>query len=447
MRIVDLLSMSVGNLWKRKIRTVLTVLGVVIGTASIVVMVSLGLGLNRSTMEDIEENGGLTSIHVYESSSYTESGEVADKDKKRLDDELIEKVRSHPGVKLVSGVLSISALAKCGVYESYLSIIGMSGEALQSMDLELEYGSLPLSESELSFLYGNMVPVNFWNAKMDGGGSAPDIDLREDTVFYIYDIDAYYGSQNNQTDQGGARIKPPKKYLAPCAGLIAGGPDTYHSNSWDVYCNIEALEAQLKKIFKDRAIPGQPLTSSGKPFKKLYYNELYVEAEDMDCVGEIQKWLSDLGYEAHSNTEWVESTQRQYGYVQAVLGGIGAVSLIVAAIGITNTMMMSIYERTKEIGVMKVLGCDMRDIRRLFLMEAGFIGLIGGFAGILLSFLISFAVNRIVSGMGVEMTLSYIPGWLAASGIAFAVLVGMLAGLFPALRAMRLSPLEAIRRA
>ena len=128
-----------------------------------------------------------------------------------------------------------------------------------------------------------------------------------------------------------------------------------------------------------------------------------------------------------------------------MLGGIGAVSLIVAAIGITNTMMMSIYERTKEIGVMKVIGCDMRDIRTLFLMEAGFIGLIGGVVGIGFSFLISFIINQIVMKMGMEMTLSYIPLWLAGSSVGFAILVGMVAGFFPALRAMRLSPRAAIR--
>lgn len=94
---------------------------------------------------------------------------------------------------------------------------------------------------------------------------------------------------------------------------------------------------------------------------------------------------------------------------------------------------------------MKVIGCDMRDIRSLFLMEAGFIGLIGGTVGLLFSLLISFIINRIVNGMGMEMTLSYIPPWLGASSVVFAVLIGMLAGLFPALRAMRLSPLAAIR--
>lgn len=113
--------------------------------------------------------------------------------------------------------------------------------------------------------------------------------------------------------------------------------------------------------------------------------------------------------------------------VQAVLGGIGAVSLFVAAIGIANTMMMSIYERTKEIGVIKVLGCSLRNIKQMFLLEAAFIGFIGGLVGNILSFLISFAINAIVASsgaMGVEGNISYIPFWLAAASMILQYLWG-----------------------
>ena len=155
--------------------------------------------------------------------------------------------------------------------------------------------------------------------------------------------------------------------------------------------------------------------------------------------------INAMGYQASSNAEWVQSMQKQYSYIQLVLGGIGAVSLLVAAIGITNTMMMSIYERTKEIGIMKVLGCDLRNIQLMFLMEAGYIGLIGGVVGLAFSGGISVIINRVVASMGNDMTLSYIPPWLAGLALVFAVLVGMAAGFFPSLRAMRLSPLAAIR--
>ena len=108
-------------------------------------------------------------------------------------------------------------------------------------------------------------------------------------------------------------------------------------------------------------------------------------------------------------------------------------------------MMMSIYERTKEIGIMKVLGCDLRNIQMLFLLEAAYIGLIGGAVGLGFSYGISALINRVVQSMGNAMTLSYIPPWLALLSLAFAILVGMISGFFPSLRAMRLSPLAAIR--
>ena len=142
--------------------------------------------------------------------------------------------------------------------------------------------------------------------------------------------------------------------------------------------------------------------------------------------------------------------------IQGVLGGIGGISLFVAALGITNTMIMSIYERTKEIGVMKVVGANLKDIRKMFLLEAGMIGFIGGAAGVALSFILSFLMNTVLSeaiGMALggvfwgagEGSISIIPWWVAAAALSFATAVGMAAGFYPAKRAMNLSALESLR--
>ena len=173
-----------------------------------------------------------------------------------------------------------------------------------------------------------------------------------------------------------------------------------------------------------------------------------MEVDDMNNVTAVQKAITDMGYQANSNMEWLEQSQKQAKMVQALLGGIGAVSLFVAAIGIANTMMMSIYERTKEIGILKVLGCDMNNIRNMFLLESGFIGFLGGITGILFSYGVSFLINKFLSGRfmpGMPGDLSRIPPWLSLAAVGFAVFVGMAAGFFPALRAMKLSPLAAIR--
>ena len=168
----------------------------------------------------------------------------------------------------------------------------------------------------------------------------------------------------------------------------------------------------------------------------------------MDHVEEVQEQIRALGLQANSNVEWMNQVKEQSRSIQAALGGIGAVSLFVSAIGIANTMMMSIYERTKEIGVIKVLGCSLKNIRQMFLLEAAFIGLMGGAAGCVLSFAVSTVINALTATkniMGVGGGISFIPPWLVLAAVGFSMLVGMGAGYIPALRAMRLSPLAAIQ--
>ncbi|MFI3201825.1 MAG: ABC transporter permease [Eubacteriales bacterium] len=453
MKFLDLLQMSIQSLWKRKVRTVLTVLGVVIGTASIVVMVSLGLGLNKSTMDMIEQYGGLTTIDVYSNNGGgvyyfgdmtedTQSQEV-----KYLDDALVDMIRQMDYVEDVYPILSTSVIAKYGNYNNHFEIQGMSKEAIINLNVPLSEGTLPDgSDGVIDLLYGNMILTGFYNEKTHQGfwdGNGLQMDLMSEPLFIIFDTDAYYQSQWNDST---TPVTPPKKYTLLASGLIAGAEDEWTAHSYAAYCDLEELKAHLQIVFKNKVIPGQPTMTSGKPYKELFYNMIKVNVEDMKYMTDVQKLINDMGYRATSNAEWIASQQEQAGYVQAVLGGIGAVSLLVAAIGITNTMMMSIYERTKEIGIIKVLGCDMRNIRMQFLLEAGYIGFLGGVVGVLLSYGISYLINQVVatSGMGMS-TLSYIPLWLSLASVAFAVAVGMVAGFFPAQRAMKLSPLAAIR--
>ena len=264
-------------------------------------------------------------------------------------------------MELVAPVLSSRLIAKDGQYEnSWMTVYGMTPEGLEKQGITIGEGHLPTNPEELEFFYGNQVVMDFTNSKTGegfwGSDEEPPIDLMKDTIFYIFDPDAYYQWQSPSQGQS---VKPPKKFLIPAAGIMAGGRDEYKAGCYNVYCNIDALKAKLKQIFKNKAIPGQPTNKNGKPYKELYYNQLYVYVDKIDNVSAIQKMISDMGYEAYSNADWIQQQQQQMGLIQAVLGGIGAVSLLVAAIGIANTMMMSIYERTKEIGIMKVLGCNL----------------------------------------------------------------------------------------
>jgi ABC-type antimicrobial peptide transport system permease subunit len=173
----------------------------------------------------------------------------------------------------------------------------------------------------------------------------------------------------------------------------------------------------------------------------------------MNNVQNVQEQIKQMGYGAYSLTDVLEGMQKQSATMQAVLGGIGAISLFVAAIGITNTMVMSIYERTREIGVMKVLGCMLGDIRNLFLIEAAIIGFFGGLLGLGFSYGASALLNRFAGGLfgggyygpSEDNIVSLIPAWLALLALGFATLVGIISGFMPARRAMKLSALEAIK--
>jgi putative ABC transport system permease protein len=129
---------------------------------------------------------------------------------------------------------------------------------------------------------------------------------------------------------------------------------------------------------------------------------------------------------------------------------VGSIALAVASLGIMNTMVMSILERTREIGIMKAIGGSDSDVRRIFLIEAAVIGVIGGIAGLMLGWavgrIINFGANQyIVSQGGTAGNLFSIPAWLIGSAIAFSILVSLGAGAYPARRAARLDPIQALR--
>lgn len=453
MKFSDLLLMSISNLWKRKLRTVLTVLGVVIGITSIVVMIALGNGLKESMMDNISSYSSITQIEVTSGQSYSSNGTQTEE--RLLNDELVNTLKNTEHVTDVYPQLTASVIMKTGKYMLYTDIIGMTQEGLASLKLPIAQGTLPQADGVLRLFYGSSVLTNFYEEKTNRypyweKNELPNIDLMKNPMFVIFDTSAYWSSQST-SDSKGSTTTPPKKYLVEACGVMEGEPDAWTSTSSNVYCDIDALKTQLKRVFKKNAIPGQPTRKNGKPYSELFYTRLIIQVDEMENVQELTKSLQDQGYNAYSDAEWIQSQTEQMNTIQLVLGAIGAVSLLVAAIGITNTMMMSIYERTKEIGVMKVLGCDIHNIQTLFLMEAGFIGFIGGIVGLAFSYTISLIINKFLAvsqmtaDMGMTGDICRIPPWLPPLAVVFAILIGMIAGFLPSLRAMRLSPLAAIR--
>lgn len=428
---LDLARMGIKNLWRRKLRTFLTVLGVLIGASSIIVMLSLGFGMQVGFQEQMAQWGSLTTINVHKGWGTPGKEEVA------LDDKAVAIFRELPNVDAVSPTMEIYGKMTSGKYVAHMPIKGIDPDSMEAFGFNAAEGRLLTSSDDLAIVFGGQMKYNFYDPKARVWRE-PKINLMMDRMTMSLEEMRYdMGSGGNDN------TKKPKEYKIKVVGVLEEG-------DWETGYGVYMPINELKKLIKDnqKASGTRPQPGRGQDSG---YDRVNIRVNDMKNVQAVQKTIKDMGHEAYSLNDELEYMKEQAGMIQAVLGGIGAVALLVAAIGITNTMVMSIYERTREIGVMKVIGASLQDIKRLFLFESAMIGLFGGIMGVGFSYLLSFVVNKFshifgpMLGLWDAKTISVIPIWLALTALGFSAIIGIVSGYFPARRAMNLSALEAIR--
>lgn len=465
MRFSDLLKLALSNLGRRKLRTSLTVLGVIIGCASIVVMLSIAAGQEQMLLKQIESSRGLTEIDVssYQDPNKKTSGSGSNglvREGTGLTDAQIEELRTWQNVKKVHPVLTHYMNAKTATgSEAYLNLVAYPYEYIQDLKLDYLKGTFPKPgtnpRSILPLTAGKDVQEQFYDPHGKDGGYYEyyydDFGFGNDSEKVDLYNEAIFATVQEEREEDGVII-PPKKYLVQ-VDAIHDIKNDYELKS-SLITEIEAFKAFMTQAYKGKAWPNQPASKDGKAMGAINYSSLKVISNSIEDTEMLLKDLRAAGYECNSNLEFVQSMRENMRTMQLVLGGIGGVAFLVAAIGIANTMMMSIYERTKEIGIFKVLGCRLRDISYLFLLESAFIGFIGGVLGVLISSGISMLINSVAnSGGAFEFAeaaeeirqISVISPQLAIMAIIFSTLIGTISGLIPAIRAMKLSPLNALR--
>lgn len=471
MKKIDVIRFAASNFVRRKARSALTVLGVVIGTAAVVIMLSIGIGMNKGFEDQINSYGNIKQIYVYEKYGEfnEETGEyVENLNRAPLDDIALEEIRNLENVSACSPQeYGWAIMIKDNKQKAQASIMGIDATSMADFGYEVLYGRL-LDERDIgtqNFVMSFNIPFYFYD--MRGGEevwyheSVEGEELPWNPVGdYKYQFTWYYDYGTGAVDTSKPKIK---LFDGNCVGILVQKQGGDYSQ--EIYMDVKGMKDLQKQLDEnqnkyysseygeDIIIYGNVETSGNTSDRVSVYNNLVVLANDSKNVQSIEKELRNMGYETSSSMEYLTQMQEQTKFLRSILGAIGVVAFFVAALSITNTMVMSIYERTREIGIMKVLGCKLGDIRGMFLIEAGIIGVTGGVLGVGLSYIISIVVNHLASKGGMSMLgidaaasdLSVIPLWLDIVALILATAVGVVSGLYPAIRATRLSALEAIK--
>ncbi len=436
----DIFAMALKNLKGRRSRTKLTIIGVVIGTCAIVIMISIGAGINNMLTQEYKSSSTATRISIY---ANTDSN-ADEADKMPLNDSAVSYFKSMDHVETVLPVINMSDYVSItrGKYTyNGDSVMAVDFDTLEKLGVQVENGTLKRQSDPYTVYVGSTAVTNF----ADKQGNSVECEYDDNFNLVSCEIDplkdTFYLAPavldaENQTASSSATHK------LRVAGVLSGSGSSGLDSIGSIFIDIRAAEKIIREY---NAI-------NNKPNKPVEYSEVFVYTDKIDNVKSVQSNLNAVGLSTYSNQDDQEYIKKIMTVVQVVLGAIGAVSMFVAAFGISNTMIMAVYERTKEIGVMKVIGCDISDIKTVFLCEAGLIGFIGGVIGVFISIIVSLIANAVagavlsstLNDMSIRVTVSSVPLWLVVLGIGFSVLVGVISGVSPANRAVNVSALKAI---
>ena len=442
MRTIDLLRLIFDNLRRQKGRVALTAFGVVIGTASIVILVSLANGMQAAAIGQFASSGTLTSINVYQgdmgmgyggpmaAAAPATTGNSANSRKGLLTNSSIAQIAAIPGVEQVIPRISLeaSAVIKTGNLENGAYVLGLGVADTQKLNVKIANGSGTLQKG--TAIMGGWLVKNFYNPRPKPGvenipQTADVLGKRIRLVLSRY------------TAEGEVK----KTVELTIVGITQEVMSEYDSAFLVSMSDVESWNEWARGKRINRNLEGYP--------------EVLVKANSMDTVLPIAEKIQKMGYRSQSPMSFIKQIQNTFTVLQLVVGSIGAISLLVAAIGIANTMTMAILERTREIGLMKAIGATNRDILGIFLGEAASIGFVGGTLGVAFGWGLGQAFNGIFAAAfaglfpmptnGSPIQLVNTPLWLIIFSITFSTIIGLLSGLYPSIRAAMMQPVVALK--
>ncbi len=409
----------------------MTSAGVFIGTTAVVLLMSLGAGLQRSVVDSFGDIGDLTTLTVSSRSDiFAGQPGLSSTDDPVLNDAAMREFASIPGVTAVTPQLRLQANAQLNLNRAtaFSNIVGIDTSQLRSFDFEMESGTSTLGQGQI--LVGSSFVNNFYNPQT--GQPLEDINVQGQTL------------QLELTKFQGDFQEPIRRTVRlRVVGVMA---ESGGERDFTVFLPLRTVQDL------NQWASGQRVN-----YAREGYDNALVKVESSEVATAVSDTINNQGYFVFSFQDVLRSVNTTFLIIQIIVGSIGGLALIVAAFGIANTMIMSIYERTREIGLMKAVGATNRDVMLIFLGEAGAIGMIGGIGGVVFGVILAqigdfvgrqFLLSQIAQtgGNADELTaLVFTPAWLPIFAIVFAALIGVISGVYPALRAIRLDPIAALR--
>ncbi|MEZ6097956.1 MAG: ABC transporter permease [Pirellulaceae bacterium] len=425
-RTVELAVYALQNSRRAKLRTSLTVAGIAIASGALVSMIAFVLGLRQQIEGPIERLGLLNHIEVEVDGAHADSV--------TLDDELIDKIEqldgvrfAYPDFRLAEATLkandkSVTAYAvgvprEAGLLDFAEELLvagrffslGEGQEVVVSQELVKRLGFEPMERA-----VGQTVEV-----------SVSGLTVVDDDQRLTYEADTL-------------PLAIVGVYQPPKIGVSLGG---------DTIMLPVDLMRKMPSSWMEGALQG--IRSSGKSARG--YPQVIVRTERPVDVLRVEPKLRELGLRTSSVVDRVEDMRNFFVFMEALLTAVGTVALVVAGLGILNTLLMTVMERYQEIGLYKAIGASNNDIRWIFLVEASVTGLLGGIAGLLLARVVSYALaflfNRYAEQYGIRGpdAVFVFPWWLLVGGVAYSVVISVVSGLYPATKAARIDPIQALR--
>ena len=422
MRFKDLIGIIWRNMWKRKARTIFTMSGVIIGCLAVFIIVSITNGFEKYLNESMS---GLMDTSVITVQPFW--GETSDDKniKTLLDEKAVKELESLDFVESVTPKRITSAEFNIGNTLGYSGIV--SKDDYSDIGESLVAGRPPRENSK-EIILGSQVANEFLG--YDWGEKIEDLSEYNELVGKQVKIGG-----STYMDENGEELKS-KVISGKIVGIIDGAFDyTYNSLvTGKLYDSIVESQIYYGKEEINRLLKE--------------YNEISVKVYDKSNLEEYENTLKEMGYQTYSYKDMEKRMKQMLMGVSLILGSLAGVSLLVAALGITNTMDMAIYERNKEIGVIKVIGGDLNDVRKIFVGEACAISFIGGvILGILISGCINLVAENITQSILEQSIKSIaIPSISLVLGIlVFCLIIGFISGILPANKAAKTDVITAIR--